>query len=55
MVVSFNLTDFFFLELIDPLFKALNALIDVLNCFIGLFLEDCAEIDLIADLLADFC
>ena len=42
-------------ELVHPLFEALNTLIDVLNCFIGLFLEDCAEIDLIADLLADFC
>ena len=42
-------------ELVYPLFEALDTLVDILNCFIGLFLEDCAEINLIADLLADFC
>ena len=42
-------------ELVYPLFEALDTLIDILNCFIGLFLEYCTEIDLIADLLTDFC
>ena len=41
-------------ELIDPLLKALDTLIDVLDCFIGLFLKDCSNINLITDLLANF-
>ena len=41
-------------ELIDPLLKALNTLIYVLDRFIGLFFKDCSNINLIADLLANF-
>ena len=42
------------LELVNPLFEALDALVDVLDRFVGFFLEDGADINLVADLLAYF-